>query len=137
MVDALPTVRSGVDNSSITAVETQDFCNFGNRQQQMTTELGVIWSKFTQGHDRLFRNKQHMHRSLWCDIAKRETDIILVNDIRRYFAVDDFEKNRQYKILENNMQAQMKRFITRKFRIQTVFLPCGWGIVSVDRFSCN
>ena len=95
MVDALAAVRTRVDDSPITAIKAENIGDFRNRQQQMTTKLLIIRSKLTQRHDRLFRNEQNMHRSLRSDIAKRQTQIIFVDDICRYFAIDNFQKDCQ------------------------------------------
>ena len=95
MVDALPTVRTRIDDSPITAIKTENIGDFGNRQQQMSTKFRIDRIKLTQRDNRLFRNEQNMHRSLRSDIAKRQTQIIFVDDICRYFAIDNFQKDCQ------------------------------------------
>ena len=105
MVDALPTVRTRIDDSPITAIKTENTRDFGNRQQQMSTKFCIARIKLTQRDNRLFRNEQHMHRSLWSDIAKRQTDVIFVDDIGRYFAVDDFQKDCQQRFPVRDMLA--------------------------------
>ena len=95
MVDTLPAVRACINNGSISAIKAKNIRDFGNRQQQMSTKLRIVLSKLTQRDDRLLRNEQHMHRSLWGEVAECQTDVILIDDIRLYFAVDDFQKDCQ------------------------------------------
>ena len=68
-----------------------------------------------------------MHRSLWSDIAKRQAKVVFVNNIRRYFAVDDFQKDCQQRF-------PVLTIPTGLTRIVTVIVAL---IVSVDGFSCN
>ena len=123
MVDTLPAVRACINNGSISTIKAKNIRDFGNRQQQMSTKLRIVLSKLTQRDDRLFRNEQHMHRSLRSHIAKRQAKIVFIDDIRRYFAVDDFKKDCQRRFPRRSLLAGLNRNVTR--------------IVGVDEFSCN
>ena len=105
MVDTLPAVRTRIDDSPITAIKTENIGDFGNRQQQMSTKFCIARIKLTQRDNRLFRNEQNMHRSLWSDIAERQAKVVFVNNIRRYFAVDDFQKDCQQRFPVRDMLA--------------------------------
>ena len=123
MEHTLPAVRTCVDNSPITTVKPKNLRHLRDSQQQVSTEPGVIRSQLIQRHNRFFGNQQHMHGRLWSDIAKRQAHVIFIDNIRRDFAVDDFEENRQYRLHRKDKPARDIRTTP--------------GIVNADRFWCN
>lgn len=58
----------------------------------MPEHLVVFRSGFGDARDRFLRNDQGMRGRLWLDVAKREHQIVLVNNHGGNFAGDDFFK---------------------------------------------
>ena len=61
--------------------------NQTNPGQEVTKEFLVPGVRLPDPHDQFFGNEEEMNRGLGSDIAKAEAELVLVDDIARYFAV--------------------------------------------------
>ncbi|MNV89110.1 hypothetical protein D3C71_1833780 [compost metagenome] len=55
----------------------------------MSGQCLVVLGEVVEGTNRLFRDDQKMHGGLWGDVVEGQNLVILVNDLGRYFSVDD------------------------------------------------
>ena len=93
VIDALAPVLSTVDHGSESVFETQVEGDFSSHQHQVPDQGFVLVLQVSQRNDRLPRDHQHVDRSLWGDVAKRQAPVIFMNDVGRYLSVDDLLEN--------------------------------------------
>ena len=70
--------------------------DFSGHGKHVTDQLFVFGMDIIDGGDLFGRNDQDMNRRLGLDIAKRRHLLVLVYDVCRYVAVDNFRKERRH-----------------------------------------
>ena len=86
-------VGAVVDDQSIAAFfQPQPRRDVAGFEQQMAKHTMVFRGRFGDTGNRFLRHKQHMHRGLRFDVAECQQQIVLVNNVGRDFARDDFFK---------------------------------------------
>ena len=88
MGDRFSTIFSVIDHHPETVL-AQSFLLRNQRDpgQEMPEEFLVPGLRLPNPDDHFFRNEQEMDRGLGSDIAKAERELVLVDNITRYFAV--------------------------------------------------
>jgi len=87
----LTRVRSVVeDQPKSIFLEPQLLGNLSRLDHQMSENLVVIRMRFGDARDRFLRNDQHMYRRLRFHVVESDYLVILVNELGRDFARDDF-----------------------------------------------
>lgn len=95
MWNGLAAVAAVVDDEAVAIFfETEFGGNFSGLEQQMTKELVIIRRCFGNARNRLLWDDDHMRWSLRIDVAKRASEFVLEDDLRRDFTSDDFFKQR-------------------------------------------
>ena len=86
-------VGSAVDDESIAALLEAKSCgDIGGCKQQMAQDQVIIGRGFSDSGNGFLGNEQHVHRGLRFDVPERQHAIVLVNDLSRNFAGDNFFK---------------------------------------------
>jgi len=91
---ALAAVGTVVDRDAIAVRQIEFFCESRGRQHQMAEQSLVGRGRVAEARDVLFRNDQHMYRSLRLDVMDCDTLLVFMGNSGRDFAVDDFLENR-------------------------------------------
>src|SRR5689334_9740706 len=81
-----------VDDKTVASFEPSLFGNFSRFEQQVTKHLMIFRLGFSDTGNRFFWNNQDMDWSFRANVLERENEIVLVNDLRRNLASDDFFK---------------------------------------------
>ena len=94
VVHCLPSVRTCVYDASETT-GCKAFCSrcLSGDEQQVTQQGHILFFDTLNTGQRFFRYDQNVDRCLGVGVAKRNTAIILVNDISGYFTADDFRED--------------------------------------------
>ncbi|MEY2407800.1 MAG: hypothetical protein QOF48_470 [Verrucomicrobiota bacterium] len=80
-----------VDHKPVTSgVETQQPGDMGGFQQQMAQQCLIFLFGRSNPRKRGFGHDEYMNRRLRRDVVKRQDEIILISDLRRDLAGDDF-----------------------------------------------
>ena len=93
MWDRLAAMGAVVDHYTEAFGEVEFLCDCSGRQEEMTEKGLVIGVSLSDTRDQFFGNDQHMDRGLRLHIMKGDAVFILVGDIGRDLAVDDFLKD--------------------------------------------
>ena len=72
--------------------EPQLLGDFSSLEQQMTERLMIVRRGFGDARDGFLGDDQDMRRCFGCDVVERDHEVVLINDLRRDFARDDFFK---------------------------------------------
>ena len=80
-----------VEHQAVTTLfQTQFLRDFGGFEHQVAEHFVVVGDCFCNSRNGLLRNNQDVCGGLRLDVAKRDDEVVFVNDLRRYFARDDF-----------------------------------------------
>ena len=91
----LPTVVIAVDNQTVAAVGNAFLLgDFGGHRKEAAQRHFILSRDIIGGGDQFVGHNQNMGRRLGVDIAERGYQFILVNNIGRNFAPDDFAEDR-------------------------------------------
>ena len=94
VVDRLPRIAAAIDHHSVSPLtEIQLASDIANRRPKMRDQFVVGLVEGIDRDDGLLGNHQNMCWRLWIHIPKRQAEIILVDNIRRNFPIDDPLKN--------------------------------------------
>lgn len=69
-------------------------CNLGSGEQEVAKSRLITWIRSRQSRNRLLWHDENVDRRLRRNIAKSETEIVFVDDIRRDLAGADFLEKR-------------------------------------------
>src|SRR5690606_35788893 len=91
-----------IDYQSESITITFLICNLCGSKQQMTQNVLVGIPGISHHRDRILRDHEDMYRRLWIDITEGQTQIILIDNIRRDLSRDNFTENSVRHILQSN-----------------------------------
>ena len=93
MGDAFPAIGAIVDDDAVTVIEILRLGQLCGNEQQVSKEWLVFCKSFREAWERLFRNDEDVYRCLRVDVADREGEIVLMDDLGGDFLIQDiFEK---------------------------------------------
>jgi len=93
MVDGLPACLVTIHNHSISFVcNTLSLSQFRCHEKQLSYYFPVLWLQVVDCSYLLLGNYQNMKRGLWIDVSERKDVICFINDVSRYFAIDNLHK---------------------------------------------
>src|SRR5262249_18698259 len=88
---ALPGSRVGIEERAVPDVGEAAF--FGDERgpaDEFADDLIVFSADVVERWNMTLRHDEHMRRRLRVDVVEREHAVVLVDDARRYFSLDDF-----------------------------------------------
>ena len=89
----LSAIAAIVDHQPIAVLlQAQLRGDFGGLQQKMPEQRLVSRASLRDAGNGLFRHDERVNRRLRIDVAERQHDVVLVNNLRRNLARDDFFK---------------------------------------------
>jgi hypothetical protein len=97
--DALSALFAGVDDGSVAVVESELCGEFGDHEQEVSSELGVLWGEIIEGDKRFFGDEEDVSGRLGTDIVEGEAEIVFVDDFCGDFAIDDFLEDGHVRVL--------------------------------------
>jgi hypothetical protein len=81
-----------IDDEPVTVGYAKIFRQLPSHQVQMAEEIAILFTDVRVGSYHLAGNDEHMHRRLRIDIPKRDAPVILVNNSRRDFPLDNLQE---------------------------------------------
>ena len=104
-------------------------------EQDMPCQRLVLFGQVVEGTDRFFGDNQKMNRCLWSYIVKSEYLIIFIDDLCRYFTVDNLGKQG---IQSSVSVSEVRSECTQQSELRPVALTGAIGFVHRGRyFSCH
>lgn len=94
MLDTLRTIAAVIDNNTVT-IRTFLVGDLRRHEQQVTENAFMRCVRFRQTRQAVLPlgNAQNMRRRLRIDVAKAKRRVVLINDIRRNVAAQQFVEN--------------------------------------------
>ncbi len=89
MIHRLPPVRTAVDHNPVTVCQAEFDRQVLRRHEQMPEQHSIAIGGVGKRRDLDLRNHEHVRRRLGIHVAERQAAIVLMNDARRNFLVDD------------------------------------------------
>lgn len=96
MRHALATIRTVVDHEPkafVGRIDAQFLGDFLRRQKQMTKNGLIVRLRFADTRNEALGDDENVGWRLRIDVVERDAVVVLVNDVRRDFARDDFFEN--------------------------------------------
>lgn len=86
-------VRAVVEDEPKTILrEAQFLRDFARLEHQVAENLVILRRRFGDAGNGFLRDQQNVRRGLRVDVAKRDDEVVFINNLRRDFARDDFFK---------------------------------------------
>ena len=92
VINRLAAVVAVVDDETVAFTETQLLSNVGSPVHQYRDDW-ILCRNLIHRVEVDLRNDLYMRRSGGFDVIKSQDQIVLINDLGRYFAVDDFAES--------------------------------------------
>ncbi|MCY1177436.1 hypothetical protein D9M73_177460 [compost metagenome] len=89
VIDSLPTQFIAVHDDAEAVFATQFLCQALGGEQDVPRQCLVVLGQVVQGANGFLRDHQEMYRCLWGNVVEGQNLVVLVNDLRRDFPVDD------------------------------------------------
>lgn len=91
--NAFSAIRTVIDDESIARFGNTQFSSQGRGgKQQMTKQSLIRCHGEVHPRNQFFRNHEHVNGCLRIDVVNRDTQIVLVGQLRRNLAIDNFLK---------------------------------------------